>query len=321
MRVLDVGGHPGTFAHLLRHSFPAWEVVTVDQLPGSDLTHYVQASGADLPFPDASFDAVISSDTLEHVAPGERASFLAELRRVARRLLVLCAPMAHPATAGIERQLDDAHCRLTGRPHPWLGEHVAYGLPRAEDVVEAWSDLPMRYEPNAPLESWMTWQWLALIHEQSGALDEVWRDASRMAARADAEAASLALPSSVGSRTEPMAPHYRGFFAAWVDVASAPEGLVPGAKMLLPRPCELAAGRCLALSHGLSGLVQSRGLVGGAVASDSPEGLPGALVERLGRALAATENELKRCQTALQSQQREGLLAHLRRAVRSRLWR
>lgn len=43
---------------------------------------FVQADALDLPFPDASFDAVVSFETIEHVADGER--FLAEMRRVLR---------------------------------------------------------------------------------------------------------------------------------------------------------------------------------------------------------------------------------------------
>jgi SAM-dependent methyltransferase len=81
-RVLDVGcGALG-----LRGLEPQLDITGLDALarpgyPGP----FVQADPADgLPFADGEFDLAYSSSVIEHVAPERRATFAAELRRVAR---------------------------------------------------------------------------------------------------------------------------------------------------------------------------------------------------------------------------------------------
>src|SRR5438128_180392 len=96
-RILDVGGYFPTKDGVL--PLPAWmpddETLVVDTVPFEG-ANYRQASGMGLPFADGSWDIVISCDTLEHIPPTGRAAFLAELRRVARRAVILAAPHATP---------------------------------------------------------------------------------------------------------------------------------------------------------------------------------------------------------------------------------
>ncbi len=131
LRVLDVGDSAG---HL--HLFdPGLTVVGLDvELADKPLpdTVRVQADGTRLPFADDTFDAVVSSDVLEHVAPDGRDAFLAELVRVARRLVVVAAPFDTPGVAGCEDLARRYALFSAEAPQPQLEEHRANGLPRLE---------------------------------------------------------------------------------------------------------------------------------------------------------------------------------------------
>ena len=59
---------------------------------------FTVASATLLPFPSCSFDAIMSTDVLEHLEPGDVETAVRELSRVARRYLVLKVQHAQPAT-------------------------------------------------------------------------------------------------------------------------------------------------------------------------------------------------------------------------------
>lgn len=127
--VVDVGGLPGQLADFL----PDASVVAVNVVPPADL---LVDPGA-LPFKERSIDVVTSLDTLEHVPPAARAGFVADLVRVARRRLVLCCPLGTPEHVAAERDVQAWHRELTGAEHPWLAEHLEYGLPTATELQDA----------------------------------------------------------------------------------------------------------------------------------------------------------------------------------------
>jgi SAM-dependent methyltransferase len=88
-----------------------------------------------LPLEDASFDAVISLEMLEHLEPSVRAAAVSEMVRVLRPggRLVLTFPSGDEARA-LDRWLDEAYRARTGQPHPWAAEHLEAGLPDAEEI-------------------------------------------------------------------------------------------------------------------------------------------------------------------------------------------
>jgi hypothetical protein len=125
--LLDVGG-----AGLLGRLLPGTEVTTANVEPPAD----VLLTGAELPFADGSFDAVTSIDVLEHLPPVERAVHVAELRRVARRRVVVTTPLGTQEHVEAERELAEWHETVTGRRHRFLDEHLVHGLPTLAELQE-----------------------------------------------------------------------------------------------------------------------------------------------------------------------------------------
>jgi hypothetical protein len=157
-RVLDVGDAAGYL-----HSFLGdVDLIGLDlrvqpeRLEGSIA---VEADGARLPFPDRSFDAVISSDVLEHVPPAARAAFLTELSRVSADLVVVAAPFDTDGVAGVEDLVRRYAHLVTGSPQEQLEEHAACGLPDlalAQDVLGAHGSVAVTGNGNL-------WDWLELM--------------------------------------------------------------------------------------------------------------------------------------------------------------
>lgn len=95
--LLDVGGGNGYFSHVLQAGCSKTHVIDVSaaQLAMNPLPaeHKHLGSAYALPFADASFDVVWSSNLLHHLDHPERA--VVEMARVARRAVVVLEPSAH----------------------------------------------------------------------------------------------------------------------------------------------------------------------------------------------------------------------------------
>ena len=124
LKILDVGGYPGLMVDWL----PDDDVTVVDVIE-AEAPNYVRASGAELPFADASFDLVCTCDTLEHVPPGERDAFLRELGRVSKDYLFMTAPFADERTRMAEEILYGYVERVLKTDFVTLREHLDNGLP------------------------------------------------------------------------------------------------------------------------------------------------------------------------------------------------
>ncbi|HLH24855.1 MAG TPA: class I SAM-dependent methyltransferase [Chloroflexota bacterium] len=137
LAVLDVGGFPGLSARFL----PADWVVVVDPAiveAGSEpAAAYLRGSGLALPFQDASFDLVLSLDSLEHVPAAARPRYLSELGRVARRYVLLLAPFASAETERAEALLFEYVKLALHAEHQQLREHRDHGLPDLDATVAA----------------------------------------------------------------------------------------------------------------------------------------------------------------------------------------
>jgi ubiquinone/menaquinone biosynthesis C-methylase UbiE len=112
-RVLDIGCGTGTLVVLIKHRQPDVEVFGLDPDPralargrrkaerAGVSIQFDQGFSDELPYPEASFDRVVSSFMFHHVPPDEKAKTLREIRRVlkpggALHLLDFGGPEAGP---------------------------------------------------------------------------------------------------------------------------------------------------------------------------------------------------------------------------------
>jgi ubiquinone/menaquinone biosynthesis C-methylase UbiE len=109
---LDVGCGRGEFLEMARrHGLaPVRGTEVVPYLTGGDV---VYAEAHALPFADGEFDIVSCVDVLEHLTPDDTVPVLQELRRVARRTLLLAAADYSSIWNGVE-------LHVNARPyHEW----------------------------------------------------------------------------------------------------------------------------------------------------------------------------------------------------------
>jgi hypothetical protein len=125
LEVLDVGGGEGIILNFL----PGDRVTILDQTEVEGVPNFVVGDATALPFEEGSFDYVTSLDVYEHIGTGAREKYLAELRRVARRGVLLAAPFDSEEVRGAEKLANEFHRTVHLQENVWLGEHEQNGLP------------------------------------------------------------------------------------------------------------------------------------------------------------------------------------------------
>lgn len=169
--ILDVGsGREGLRAVVRLAGLEGrWRILPSD-LSSARLRDGVAASATALPFADGRFDAAVAMDMLEHVPAPLRRRVLDELRRVARRCVVVTLPIRDAAGRfdgeGPDRRFHAWHLRTHGYPEGNTAEHLRVEYPRLEEFL---SQRPSRVEPLCGNTAWTAymrlahrpWTWLA----------------------------------------------------------------------------------------------------------------------------------------------------------------
>ena len=106
-------------------------------------------SGLKIPFPDKSFDVVISVDTLEHISPKDRPKVIQEMRRVAKKEIIIAVPTGEGSLEQ-DKKLSLEYQKIHREPYHFLEEQIGFGLPGEDEIKSAMGD-NVRVEKNEPL--------------------------------------------------------------------------------------------------------------------------------------------------------------------------
>lgn len=95
----------------------------------------VKGSAMEIPFPDNSFDVVVSTDTLEHLSAGNRSKAVEEIMRVAKKLFFIGVPAGKKAQEQDEK-LDLEYEKIHHKHYHFLEEQIGFGLPSLEEILK-----------------------------------------------------------------------------------------------------------------------------------------------------------------------------------------
>jgi hypothetical protein len=122
--ILDVGGYKGATSEI-----QSKDKVTVLDVYDVEDKNYIKGDGLNLEFKDNSFDFVMCFDVFEHISANDREKFISELWRVSRVGVIVSAPVKNDESEFSEDFLNSFYKDMHGEQHPWLMEHIDYGLP------------------------------------------------------------------------------------------------------------------------------------------------------------------------------------------------
>lgn len=137
LRIAEIGSGAAGITEFLDHPVTGVDSAfeRTDDKANPLLTQVV-GTATELPFPDASYDVVLSLEMMEHLPAEAREPALREMLRVIRpggRLIVTFP--AGATAARLDAWLNAAYRRRHGRDHPWAVEHLENGLPEADEIA------------------------------------------------------------------------------------------------------------------------------------------------------------------------------------------
>ena len=136
--IVELGSGSGGIAQFLDHPVTgvdtAFDRTTETAAPR---LRPVEGSALDVPLEDRSFDVVLSLEMLEHLAPPDRRTAIAEMLRLVRPggRVIMTFPAGETARR-LDRRLNAAWRRKYGEDHQWALEHIQQGVPEAREVVD-----------------------------------------------------------------------------------------------------------------------------------------------------------------------------------------
>lgn len=168
LRVLDFGGLGGSLAQAIRLYGLTGNydihVVDIDReaIEAIELRPPLAGKLAidpapPLPYPDGSFDVVVSSDVFEHIPRKLRRAWADELARVARIGQVHTVPCdssdALWESSAVDREFASWYESALGEPEPWTMEHITHGVPTIDELTAAFGPTELRGLANTAI--WM----------------------------------------------------------------------------------------------------------------------------------------------------------------------
>jgi SAM-dependent methyltransferase len=164
--IADVGGYRSR-AELVTKYVKGAEYTAVNVGPAwyPDGDFDVTIEGVTLPLPDASFDAAICVDTLEHVRPEDRRALIGEVCRISRHHAAIVVPFC----GGREPDEETLLLQLTRSggiaDMPSLVEHLMYGLPTLDELRDCADEFGLEIVPGTARALYWAGQWAMAINQ------------------------------------------------------------------------------------------------------------------------------------------------------------
>jgi len=137
-RILEIGSGSEGLGEFYQRPFVGCDV-SFSREPRHPM-RAVMCSGTALPFADGSFDAVVASDVMEHLAPEQRGEVIAEALRVARHRVIFGFPCGTRASE-LDHRLFAHYKARNVAPPIWLEEHLQNPFPDSQlfqDLPPGW---------------------------------------------------------------------------------------------------------------------------------------------------------------------------------------
>lgn len=148
LTVLDVGGEKGVIKEFLSLRKYRLCVLDIDaealkQIRSSRLM-VITGDGSHLPFKDGSFDVVISIDSLEHVPDSKKPDYCCELKRVAKKYVIIHCP-ADSSNGKFRGTTCDTkflqwYQQRFEKDELNIVQHLNSGLPKVEELAKLFPD-------------------------------------------------------------------------------------------------------------------------------------------------------------------------------------
>lgn len=133
-RILEVGSGSLGITPYLKKKIDGLDIGFTG--PQTELVNKIKGHADNLPFWKNSYDVVISTDVLEHLAKERREKVIYEMLRVAKKLAVIVAPQGELSERQ-DKELDAHFQKVFGTRNQFLEEHVRNGLPRTAEILVA----------------------------------------------------------------------------------------------------------------------------------------------------------------------------------------
>ena len=115
--VLDVGCGVGTMCFYLKRDLPELEYTGIDSQMekidgciknyGDGKRHFQEGSVNNIPLPDKSFDVVLIDAVLMYLDIPERELAINEMKRVAKKAIIICEPTDYKIEADVKHSLKE----------------------------------------------------------------------------------------------------------------------------------------------------------------------------------------------------------------------
>jgi len=156
--VLDVGGGPGVISLFIKNPITVLDInkeeLKIAEISGANILE-VDFNNNNLK--DSSYDVVVSVSALEHIKQNKRENYLKELKRIAKKRIIIFTPIGSLKYDKILYKFKS----FLGRKDPWTKEHIQNGLPQINDLKKMFPNSKIILTQNAYV--WLTIMFLQTI--------------------------------------------------------------------------------------------------------------------------------------------------------------